>query len=145
MDPGRVMEAPGIPKNLLKPSSEISWESGSGTQTREEWAQKKRNLSNVVAFVGSFLWNTCLNNRFESSGELFASFWFNKTSVLLYEKPKHDIFMISGSMSPWETVFIDLNIPNYFKKTWENYGNMFETYYFRKSIMWLCNYVIENH
>ena len=33
--------------------------------------ESMNNLSDVFAFVGSFSWKICINNRFKSSGEFF--------------------------------------------------------------------------
>ena len=51
-------------------------------------------------------------------------FWFNKILVLLCERPKPTIVMISGCLSPGESLFMDLNIPTYFnhyKKMWKRF------------------------
>ena len=42
-------------------------------------------------------------------------FWFNSFSILL-ERPKPNIFMISGFLDPWEALLMDLNIPKYFQR-----------------------------
>ena len=60
--------------------------------------------------------NISLKNRFESSGELFCFILVNKILVLLCEGPKHQKSMISGFLSPGEPLFMDLNIPKYFKE-----------------------------
>ena len=69
----------------------------------------------------------------KAPGDYSDQFGSNKMSVLLCEGPKPNMFMISGFGGPWEPSFLDLNIPNYFKKHKNNYGNLFETYYFYKS------------
>ena len=53
---------------------------------------------------------------FKAPGNYSASFWFSKALVLLLERPKPPNFMISGFSDPWDPLFMDLNIPKYFKK-----------------------------
>ena len=55
-----------------------------------------------------------LNNKFESFGDHSGQFGSNKMLVLLLEKPKPPKSTISGFVDPWETLIIDLNIPEYF-------------------------------
>ena len=52
----------------------------------------------------------------KAPGNCMDQFWSNKISVLLCEEPKPQVSMISGLLSPRESLFIDLNIPNYFRK-----------------------------
>ena len=59
-------------------------------------------------------------------------FWSNMFNVLLLERPRPHSSMISGFLSPGEPLFIDLNIPKYFKDIriiWKP----FKTYSFCKS------------
>ena len=55
-------------------------------------------------------------NRFNSSGNYLDQCWSNKILVWLCEGPKPQNSMISGFPDPWNPVFIDLNIPNYFNE-----------------------------
>ena len=47
----------------------------------------------------------------EAPGNYLDRFWCNQISVLLLEKPKPDISMISGSLDPSDPLFMDSNIP----------------------------------
>ena len=49
----------------------------------------------------------------EAPGNYSAS---NRMSVLLCEGPKPPTPMIPGFLDPKDPVFIDLNLPNYFRK-----------------------------
>ena len=52
----------------------------------------------------------------KASGNYSDQFRSNKMSVSFCEGPKLPNSMISGFVSPWEPLFIDLNIPKYFAK-----------------------------
>ena len=52
-------------------------------------------------------------------------FWSNQISVLLLEGPKSPNSMISGFLSPWEPLFIDLDIPKYWKRLKEQLCKQF--------------------
>ena len=52
----------------------------------------------------------------EHSEELFCSIWAYTFSFCSWEKPKPNIFKISGFWSPQDPLFMDLNIPNYSQK-----------------------------
>ena len=57
-------------------------------------------------------------------------FWPNNFSILLLERPKTQNSMIPGCLSPWEPLFMDLNIYQNIsiniRETWKHVG----TYYF---------------
>ena len=61
----------------------------------------------------------------KAPGNYLDQFWSNKMSALLCEGPKPPNAMISGLLSPWEPLFQDLNIHNYFKK----YKKVMETFW----------------
>ena len=44
--------------------------------------------------------------------------------------------MISGFLSPWEPLFMDLNISKYFKQYEKTYGNILTTYVFCEICIW---------
>ena len=51
------------------------------------------------------------------AGELrWSILVFSNSSILIFERPKPNLFTISGFWDPWEPLFMDLNIPNYFAK-----------------------------
>ena len=52
--------------------------------------------------------------RFKAPGNYAGPFWIHIISISL--DPKSNISRISGFLDPWEPLFIDLNIPNYFRK-----------------------------
>ena len=60
----------------------------------------------------------------------------DKISILLCEGPKLNISMIFGFLSPGEPLFIDLNIPKYWKYK-KTPGIIFEKYYFVNMEIWL--------
>ena len=68
----------------------------------------KNNLGDVCLFLGNCM-EICLNNRFKSSGDLInfgliqSGFMIGGTNT-------------SGLLTPGEPLFMDLNIPKYFKK-----------------------------
>ena len=68
----------------------------------------------------------------KAPGNYSASFWCNKISVLSCEGPRAQNSMISGFLDPWEPVFMDVNIPKYFKRYKKSYGRIFEKCYFYK-------------
>ena len=76
-------------------------------------------------FVGSFVWNICLNTviGLKAPGNYSDQFCFHKILILLCEGPKPNISMISGFLTFGKTVFMDLDIPKYFKL----YNKMMET------------------
>ena len=74
----------------------------------------------------------------KAPGNYFDQFRSNKISALLCEGPKPNISMISefsGPVGPL-TVFIDLNVPNYFK-TYEKIWKHFRKYCLYKSQIWV--------
>ena len=50
----------------------------------------------------------------KAPGNYFASFWSDNFPILLCERPKPNISMISGFLDPQDPLFMDLNIPNSF-------------------------------
>ena len=76
-------------------------------------------------FVGHFFGKYVQIRGLKAPGNYSHQFWSNKCSILLLERPKPQNFMISGLLSPGETLFIDLNMPNYFKHV-RKHGNYFE-------------------
>ena len=66
-------------------------------------------------------------------GNYSYQFWSNEMLVLLLERPKPNISMISGFLSPGGPLFMDLNVPKYSEKYKKHYGNMFGKYHFYKS------------
>ena len=68
----------------------------------------------------------------QAPGNDSDQFWSNKISMLLCERPKLTISMFSGVLSPWEPVFVDLDIPNNTCKT------------IRKSVGTLKNNIVIN-
>ena len=58
----------------------------------------------------------------KAPGNYSHQFWSNNVSVLLYEGPKPPTSIISGLASPWELLFMDLNLPKILhankKKMW---------------------------
>ena len=73
-----------------------------------------------------------------------ASFWSHTISVLLCEGPKPNISMISGFLSRGEPLYMDLNIPKYFKTYKRNMGTFFKHIIFIKHTFWdintFCNF-----
>ena len=49
-------------------------------------------------------------------GNYSGPLWSNNFSISFLERQKTQHFMMSGFLDPWEPVFMDLNIPNYFAK-----------------------------
>ena len=58
-------------------------------------------------------------------GNYSDQFWSNKIPVSLCEGPKPLNSMMSGCLNSGEPLFMDLNIPNDFKK-YKEYGTVFE-------------------
>ena len=58
----------------------------------------------------------------KAPGNYSASFWSNKFSGLLVERPKPNISMIPVFSGPVEPFFMDLNMPNYLisEKSWNS-------------------------
>ena len=75
----------------------------------------KRNYELFVMF-GLFVWKYVDIIRLKAPGNYSASFWSNKISVLLLERPKSPNSMMSGFLSPGEHLFMDFNIPKYYNK-----------------------------
>ena len=73
-----------------------------------------KHIGNIMAIVGSFL-NKYNGTKLKSFVVLIASFWTNNFSRLLSERPNISVFTISGFWSPWEPLFMDLNLPGHFK------------------------------
>ena len=71
---------------------------GSWNDWRFGWKIGKIIYASVGHLLAIFM-KICLNNRFESSGELFWSILANKILVLFCEGPKPIIFMISGFLN----------------------------------------------
>ena len=87
-----------------------------GKNTGKIW---QPNLSELFAFVGSFLWPFYGNNKFKSSVELFRSISVYKFSICSREIPKNLISMISEFLdvsSRPKTNIIYLWIPRVLQK-----------------------------
>ena len=85
----------------------------SWTLTQFHWATKlpKRLVSHFRGHV----YGRCYHpSSRKAPGNYSASIWSNNFSFLLLERPKTQHFMIYALLSPWELLFIDLNIPNHF-------------------------------
>ena len=60
----------------------------------------------------------------KAPGKYLDQFWSNKLLVLLLEKLKPNISMISGFLEPWEPLFVDLDILKYhnnISKLWKRF------------------------
>ena len=64
----------------------------------------------------------------KAPGNYYASFGSYNFSILLSERPKPNVSMISGCLDPWEHLFMDLNIPNQFKES-KKFRNAFPKKY----------------
>ena len=87
----------------------------------------KRNLGDFCYLLCHFD-GKYVSIGLKAPGNYSDQFWSNTILVLLCEGPKPNISMIDGLLTPGEPVFMDINIPKYFKRYKKNDGHIFETY-----------------
>ena len=78
----------------------------------EKHGQNRQSILGVVfvflrCFYGTYFQIVGLKAR----GDYLDQFWFNKISVLLFERPKPPKFIISGFLSPRELSFVEFSAP----------------------------------
>ena len=97
----------------------VSAINGRATQA-DKHLEKNACLRLVSSFCGNYY---KIHNR-KAPYNYSASIWTYNFSICLCETPKPNISMISGFVESWEPLFMDLDIPKYFKKS-ENSRNTF--------------------
>ena len=91
-----------------------------------------KRLCDLLAILHYFYGVLTKTISLKAPGNYSASFWSNKISVLLCEGRKPPTSMISGVLGPEEPLFLDFNIPNYFRMN-ENYVDTFLNVFFLRS------------
>ena len=91
---------------------------------RETLGSRQKSFRRFVVICWVILREICWNNGFKSlkaPGNYLDRFWSYKISVLLLQRTKPNISMISGFVNPWSPIFIHFIIPKYFTKS-RNHG-----------------------
>ena len=79
---------------------------------------------------GTFLWKMCLNNRLQSSGELFCfdvdSDFFDLLMGETKTPPFYDFWIWGRVPEPQNQLFLSLETPGHLQKIKKNHWNLFQ-------------------